>query len=143
MALKRMSRRDIGRLPVVDPDEPQKLIGWISRADIVRAYERALTRRVAMQQQINQVRLGAVAGVQIVEESVDAGSPADTQPLCDIPWPGNSLVASIQRGSQVLIPHGDTLLQAGDRLTIICNHGEEGELARLLSLVPEEKETQE
>lgn len=139
MALKRMSRRDIGRLPVVDPDEPQKLIGWISRADIVRAYERALTRRVAMQQQINQVRLGAVAGVQIVEESVDSGSPADTQPLCDIPWPGNSLVASIQRGSQVLIPHGDTLLQAGDRLTIICNHGEEGELARLLSSIPEEE----
>jgi CIC family chloride channel protein len=144
MALKRMSRRDIGRLPVVDPDQPQKLLGWISRADIVRAYERALTRRVAMQQQINQVRLGTVAGVQIVEESVDAGSPADTQPLCDIPWPGNSLVASIQRGSLVLIPHGDTLLQAGDRLTIICKHGEEGELARLLLPAPrEEKEAQE
>jgi len=144
MALKRMSRRDIGRLPVVDPDEPQKLIGWISRGDIVRAYERALTRRVAMQQQINQVRLGTVAGVQIVEESVQGSSPADAQPLCDIHWPGNSLVASIQRGSQVLIPHGDTLLQAGDRLTIICKHGEEGELARLLSPVPEEeKELQE
>ncbi|MGB7873554.1 MAG: chloride channel protein, partial [Anaerolineales bacterium] len=140
LALKRMSRRDIGRLPVVDPDQPQKLVGWISRADIVRAYERALTRRVAIQQQINQVRLGTVAGIQIVEDSVDAGSPADTQPMCDVAWPENSLVASIQRGSLVLIPHGDTLLQAGDRLTIICKHGEEGELARLLSPVPEEEE---
>ena len=138
-ALKRMSQRDIGRLPVVDPDKPQKLIGWISRADIVRAYERALTRRVAMQQQIDQVRLGTVAGVQVVEESVQASSPADTQPLCDIPWPENSLVASIQRGSQVLIPHGDTILQDGDRLTIICKHGEEGELDRLLSPAPEEE----
>jgi len=142
LALKRMSRRDIGRLPVVDPDRPQKLIGWISRADIVRAYERALTRRVALQQQLNQVRLGTVAGVQIVEDSVDAGSPADLQPLCDIAWPEDSLVASIQRGSLVLIPHGDTLLQAGDRLTIICKHGEEDELARLLSPVPEEDESE-
>jgi CIC family chloride channel protein len=148
LALKRMSHRDIGRLPVVDPDHPQKLLGWISRADIIRAYERALTRRVAMQQQINQVRLGTVAGVQIVEESVDVGSPADAQPLCDVPWPADSLVASIQRGGQVLIPHGDTLLQAGDRLTVICKRGEEEELAVLLSPVPEpapeeEKETQE
>jgi len=142
LALKRMSRRDIGRLPVVDPDRPQKLIGWISRADIVRAYERALTRRVALQQQLNQVRLGTVAGVQIVEDSVDAGSPADLQPLCDIAWPEDSLVASIQRGSLVLIPHGDTLLQAGDRLTIICKHGEEDELARLLSPVPKEGESE-
>ena len=93
-----------------------------------------------MQQQINQVRLGTVAGVQIVEEAVDAGSAADVQPLCDIPWPGNSLVASIQRGSQVLIPHGDTILQAGDRLTIICKHGEEEELARLLSPIPDGEE---
>ena len=143
MALKRMSHRDIGRLPVVDSDNPQKLIGWISRADIVRAYERALTRRVAMQQQINQVRLGTVAGVQIVEETVQASSSAEIQPLCDIAWPEDSLVASIQRGSQVLIPHGNTLLQAGDRLTIICKHGEEDELARLLSPVPEESESQE
>ena len=138
-ALKRMSQRDIGRLPVVDPDNTKKLIGWISRADIVRAYERALTRRVAMQQQINQVRLGTVAGVQIVEESVKAGCSAEAQPLCDVHWPEDSLVASIQRGSQVLIPHGNTLLQAGDRLTIICQHGEEEVLARLLSPVPEEE----
>lgn len=139
-ALKRMSRRDIGRLPVVDPDQPRKLIGWISRADIIRAYERALTRRVAMQQQINQIRLGTVAGVQIVEETVEAGSRADAQPLCDVPWPGYSLVASIQRGSQVLIPHGDTLLKTGDRLTIICKHGEEEELANLLLSAPEEEQ---
>jgi len=140
MALKRMSHSDIGRLPVVDPDNPQKLIGWISRADIVRGYERALTRRVAMQQQINQVRLGTVAGLQIVEESVETNSPADTQALCDVTWPEDSLIASIQRGSQVLIPHGNTLLQAGDRLTIICKHGEEDELARLLLPPPEEEE---
>jgi len=138
-ALERMSHRDIGRLPVVDHNSPTKLIGWISRADIVRAYERALTRRVAMQQQVNQVRLGAVAGVQIVEETVNAGSLADMQLLSKIPWPEDSLIASIQRGSQVLIPHGNTMLQAGDRLTIICKQGEEALLANLLTVVSEEK----
>jgi len=142
-ALERMSHRDIGRLPVVDHNQPTKLIGWISRADIVRAYERALTRRVAVQQQVHQVRLGAVAGVQIVEETVNADSLADMQPLSEIPWPEDSLIASIQRGSQVLIPHGNTLLQAGDRLTIICKQGEEEVLTKLLTTVSEEKTSPE
>jgi CIC family chloride channel protein len=143
-ALERMSHRDIGRLPVVDHNQPTKLIGWISRADIVRAYERALTRRVAVQQQVHQVRLGAVAGVQIVEETVNAGSRADMQSLSEISWPEDSLIASIQRGNQVLIPHGSTLLQAGDRLTIICKQGEEDVLASLLTAAPgEEKAAQE
>ena len=132
-AIKKMSRRDIGRLPVVNPDDPTNLLGWISRADIVRAYERALARRVATQQQLNQVRLGTVSGVQIVEKTIQPDSPADNQPLCDILWPEGSLIASIQRGSQVLIPHGDTLLQAGDRLTIVCRQDEEEELRQLLT----------
>jgi len=138
-ALERMSHRDIGRLPVVEHNKPTKLIGWISRADIVRAYERALTRRVAVQQQVHQIRLGAVEGVQIVEETVNAGSLADLHPLSEISWPADSLIASIQRDSQVLIPHGNTMLQAGDRLTIICKHGEEDVLANLLTAIPEKK----
>jgi CIC family chloride channel protein len=142
-ALERMSHRDIGRLPVVDHNKPTKLIGWISRADIVRAYERALTRRVAVQQQVQQIRLGTVAGVQIVEETISAGSLADMQPLSEILWPEDSLIASIQRGSQVLIPHGNTLLQAGDCLTIICKHGEEEVLANLLAAVPAESASPE
>lgn len=136
-ALERMSHQDIGRLPVVDHNKPTKMIGWISRADIVRAYERALTRRVAVQQQVQQVRLGAVKGVQIVEETVSPGSLADAKALHEIPWPEDSLIASIQRNSQVTIPHGNTLIQAGDRLTVICKQGEEDELAALLSPVTE------
>lgn len=140
-ALERMSHRDIGRLPVVDHNSPTKLIGWISRADIVRAYERALTRRAAVQQQVQQVRLGTVAGVQIVEETVNAGSFADMNSLGEISWPEDILIASIQRGNQVLIPHGDTLLQAGDRLTIICKQGQEDVLASLLTALSEKEKT--
>lgn len=40
--LVRFHVRDLGHLPVVDPDDPKKLLGIISRAHIVRAYNRAL-----------------------------------------------------------------------------------------------------
>jgi len=40
--LVRFHVRDLGHLPVVDPNDPKKLLGIISRAHIIRAYNRAL-----------------------------------------------------------------------------------------------------
>lgn len=41
--LVRFHVRDLGHLPVVDPDNPRKLVGIISRLHVIRAYNRALT----------------------------------------------------------------------------------------------------
>ena len=49
-ALRRMSTRDVGRLPVVDRDHPRRLLGVLRRTDLVRAYDVALTRRTALRQ---------------------------------------------------------------------------------------------
>jgi CBS domain-containing protein len=124
-ALERMSHRDIGRLPVVDRNNQTKLIGWISRADIVRAYERALTRRVTVQQQVTQARLGVTAGVEVVECEVEPGSSLDGRTLLEIEWPEDSLVASIQRGGRLIIPHGKTLLEVGDQLAVVARREDE------------------
>ncbi len=43
-ALDRMVERGIGRLPVVDRANPKKLVGIISRSDILRAYEIAVSK---------------------------------------------------------------------------------------------------
>ncbi|MEE9153400.1 MAG: chloride channel protein [candidate division NC10 bacterium] len=43
--LVRFHVRDLGHLPVVDPGDPRKLLGIISRAHIVRAYNRALVTK--------------------------------------------------------------------------------------------------
>jgi len=124
-ALERMSHRDIGRLPVVDRNNPSKLVGWISRADIVRAYERALTRRVTVQQQVTQARLGVTAGVEVVECVVESGSSLAERSLSEIEWPEDSLVASIQRGGRLIIPHGNTVMEAGDQLSVVARREDE------------------
>lgn len=124
-AMERMSHRDIGRLPVVDHNNPSKLVGWISRADIIRAYERALTRRVTVQQQMTQARLGVTMGVDVFECEVEMGSLADKHLLSEVPWPEDSLVASIQRGGRLIIPHGNTMLDAGDRLAVVARTEDE------------------
>ena len=124
-ALERMSHRDIGRLPVVDRSSPSKLVGWISRADIVRAYERALTRRVTVQQQVTQARLGVTAGVEVVECEVEAGSSLDGRALLEIEWPEDSLVAGIQRRGSLIIPHGNTIMEVGDQLSVVARREDE------------------
>jgi len=43
--LKKLAKRDVGRLPVVDPHNTKKIIGIITRSDIIGAYDRAVTFR--------------------------------------------------------------------------------------------------
>lgn len=124
-AIERMSHRDIGRLPVVDRNKPTRLVGWISRADIIRAYERALTRRVTVQQQVTQARLGVTAGVEVVECEVEAGSALAGHTLSEIELPEDCLVAGIRRGGRLIIPNGKTMIEAGDQLSVVARREDE------------------
>jgi CIC family chloride channel protein len=119
-ALQRMSGRDIGRMPVVEPEDQTRLAGWLNRADIIRAYELALSRRSADRHRVGQVQLGAISGAEVMELIVAPGSPVDGVMLKDIHLPHNSLVASLQRGRRLMIPHGGTRLHAGDRLALVA-----------------------
>ncbi len=120
-ALRRMGQRDIGRLPVVPRGHPRQLIGLLRRTDLVRAYDAALTRRAAMRHRAQQVRLGAIQSDEMNVEAllVEAGSLIANKHVKEIHWPGDCIVASIRRGRQMLIPHGETLVKAGDVLVIV------------------------
>ncbi len=124
-ALRRMSPRDLSRLPVVARDDPRRLLGMVRRSDIVRSYEVALSRHAALRHQVYQTRLDAVTPekVKIVEVLVQPGSLCVGKQMKDVPWPRNSIVASVRRGGifggQVFIPRGDTVLQQGDVLVIV------------------------
>ena len=42
MSLSQFGGRDVGRIPVVDRNEPTKLLGVLRRHDIIRAYSKAV-----------------------------------------------------------------------------------------------------
>jgi len=44
-ALRKIGSRNIDYLPVVDRDDPRRLIGMVSRQDIISAYNRSLLER--------------------------------------------------------------------------------------------------
>ncbi len=117
-ALERMAALGIGRLPVVDPGDPDRLVGMFRREDAVRAYHMALARR--SDHELSRQRLGRRTRpeTEFFEFIVPPGSMADGRPIRQLPWPGGCTVVSVRRERAVLVPKGDTVLSAGDRLTI-------------------------
>jgi CPA1 family monovalent cation:H+ antiporter len=61
-----------------------------------------------------------ITGTAAVEEiTIEAGSACAGQLVKDISWPDHFVIASLRRGTQVLIPKGTTDLCAGDILTVV------------------------
>ncbi len=135
MALRRMSRRDVGRLPVVSRENPRHLLGVLRRADVIHAYDIALTRRVTQRHQEHAVRLDALTPthVDVSDIVVEIGAPAAGKCMNEIPFPRECVIASVRRGGQVFIPRGETRLQAGDLLVVVAEGAARTEAQRLCS----------
>ncbi|MCZ7567611.1 MAG: chloride channel protein [Ardenticatenaceae bacterium] len=118
-ALRYMSDRDVGRIPVVDPDDPTQLVGLLRRQNIVRAYSHAILRKLETQHRKQSLRLGHLTDTEILEISLSGEMAAVGRRIKDLALPRQALITSIRREHQVLIPHGETLLQAGDTMVML------------------------
>jgi len=130
-ALRRMGTRDIGRLPVIARDDALRLVGVLRRSDLVRAYNIATARRTTLRHQAQQVRLGEYSGVGVTEIKIVNHAFCNNRQIKEIPWPQESVVASIRRNQRLLIPHGDTILQAGDVIAVVADEAAREEIKRL------------
>jgi len=119
-ALRRMSVRDIGRMPVVARENPKLLLGLLRRSDAIRAYDLALKRHTLLRHRAQQARLGTFSGVDVQEVIIQPGSECDGQIVRDVAWPRDSVIASVRRGSHLFIPRGDAILHAGDVLVFVA-----------------------
>ena len=52
----------------------------------------------------------------IIEVPVSSGSQIENKKVKDIPWPEHTLLVDVKRGSEQLIPDGNTVIRAGDFL---------------------------
>ncbi len=136
-ALHRLSVRDIGRLPVVDRDNPRQLLGVLRRSAMIRAYDLALTRRASLRHKAHQVRLGAVQGVNVNEFVIEAGATCEGLTVGEVPWPHDCVIATLRRGRQLIIPRGDTTLQAGDVLTVVAENDSQNMVRELCHVPPQ------
>lgn len=127
VVLNRMASAGVGRLPVIDREDRRKLEGWLSRRNIIQAYELSLTRRAEVQHQTKQMQLRNIHGTEFEVVELEEGDPAVGKTIAQIAarMPRDCVVVSIQRGNEMIIPHGDTVLQAGDKITTFLHEAEE------------------
>jgi Trk K+ transport system NAD-binding subunit len=112
------------------------LVGILSRHDIVEAYNTAIFRKVQDQHNAEQVRLNHLTGAHVLEIFVGDHAPIAGVSIRDVAWPAESVVASIQRQNKLLVPHGSTVLRAGDWVTLVAAPECEDELESLFGQRP-------
>uniref|UniRef100_A0A7C4GK12 TrkA family potassium uptake protein n=1 Tax=Fervidobacterium thailandense TaxID=1008305 RepID=A0A7C4GK12_9BACT len=67
-------------------------------------------------------------GATVVRVSIDWGSKYARLPISRLELPEDVLIAGIVRKDQYIIPKGDTVLEPGDDLIVICKIGREMEV---------------
>jgi len=118
-----MASIDVGRLPVIDARD-RTVLGVLRRGDVVQAYQRGISRSLGVQQRAAASRLRDLAGVGFVEVVVGAGSPVADAAVRDIAWPDRTVLASVRRDGEVVVPTGETVLAVGDELVVLTAQGE-------------------
>lgn len=132
-AIRNMGARDIGRVPVIDPDT-REVVGMLRRHDIMYAYNMAIARKLQDQHRAEQIRLNTLTGAHVLELHVRPGAPIIGRHIADVKWPPESVIASIQRRNKLIVPHGSTDLRVHDVLTVVADPEAEDELRALCGL---------
>ena len=104
---------DVGRIPVVSRENHKQLVGMLRWSDIVRSHSQIM------------LHLEHESGTVLVQCDIGPDDPVVGKALRDIHLPPNCVVNAIQRDGQIVVPRGDTMISAGDRLDILATAAEE------------------
>ena len=117
-AIQKMSPRDLARLPVISRDGTGRLIGLISRSDILRAYDVGIVRKQRGQIVEHQVDLRQSKENGFVEFVLKEEDTCTNALIKDLSLPDTINMVSIKRSGQIIIPKGHTRIEVGDVITV-------------------------
>lgn len=138
-AMRQFALADVGRLPVVDRADPQRLLGLVRRADVLKAYRRATVQRTTLERRHQQMRLSSRSGAQVVEITLPPNGGSTGRLVRDLGLPDHVIITSILRKGQSIIPRGDTILHRGDLLTVLAMPDQVSEVEALLLHGPKDE----
>lgn len=123
-------------LPVLSADG-QRMVGWLTPRDVLRAYSTRLgdsVRRARQQPDLPLPEqrpeplqgfasvhrpLAQLQGYRIIELELGREQPPVGWPVREVTWPRSSLLLAIRRQGRPFSATGDTVLEKGDRLTLL------------------------
>jgi len=133
-ALARLGAHDVGSLPVLSREDPDRLVGVIRREEILHAYTKALSRRGEIQHRVRRAQSRNLEGMEFIVLTLVDEDQAVGKALQELApdLPEECIVVSLQRDGRVLVPHGNTTFQPGDRLTVFGRSADREHLERAI-----------
>jgi CIC family chloride channel protein len=131
LALQRMSAAAISRLPVVERDAPDRLIGILSMRDLAGALDFEVNALAAASRGLAELtaRAGTLAAdvdsVVAVDVPLGSGDAATGKTLAELALPKDAVVTGVFRRGNLLIPRGPLKLERGDRVQVLVVAAEE------------------
>lgn len=119
---------------VSDPDNEEVFpqLGVKNVVSITRILSTLIEEQTGVEEITSLLSLGE-GRINITELELKQDCPVLGVPLADIPLPDDSLIGSILRGENVLVPHGRTSLVAGDRVVLITVPETHGKAVKTLT----------
>lgn len=132
MAKKRFSvKRTIARINNPKNEHIFKMLGiddTVSTTDLILAQ---IEREIPAHSLVHLLTLRE-AGASFLESSVPADSPAVGKSLEELKLPDECVIALIIRNDKGIVPHGKTVMQAGDEVVAVTTTEHEDVLDRVL-----------
>lgn len=110
-------------VPVLD--DTRQVVGIITTSALVRGYRAGLQGNL---RQISQV----TRDVAVIDATLTDDAPLARKSLQDAGLPVGTIVMTLQRGAEQLLPRGDTVLEPGDRVGILTRRPDEDRVRTLL-----------
>lgn len=119
--LRKMGQHALGRIPIMDPNDPDRLLGLVRREDIINAYKVALARKTELQQRVDEAGARHADSAMFVEVTITEECSACQKTIQDLAacLPHDCVLVAVRRHGRLLIPHGDTQLLHGDLVTAL------------------------
>jgi CIC family chloride channel protein len=108
-------------------EEDGRYLGVLTTRDVLDSYRQALAGNVRRMRSV-----GTSKGT-MVEADVAAGSALVGVVVSRAPWPRDTVLVSIERGDDIIVPRGDVAIEAGDRLTLFATTAGRESLLALLA----------
>lgn len=110
-----MKQHNVSSLPVMDPEEPKKILGILKSEDVFRAYTDIAVKRDELISRMEQEGSHAEGAVHI-RFAIPPRSSLAGKFIRELEIPEGVVLTSLQRKNATVIPEGGTQLRVRDRI---------------------------
>ena len=122
MALRHLEAQGEGCVPVVAETGSKKLLGVLRRIDIIRAYNKAVSERAQDQHHDEILNIRQLNRSGLTEVTLSPDSPFVGKRVKELRLGEDTLMVSVRRNNSLRIVRGETILHAGDQVTIFAEN---------------------